>query len=136
MGVRIKGRAEHNIVSLTVIWFLGMIAMISTMWTGHLIDKAISYEGEIEAAVVALIGQQAGISLLALGALGAMLSSTSPKPPPPPSMFDPNGTPSTPVTVVNTDSNPVPNEPVVDETAELPVEEPVEVLAAPRRRRG
>lgn len=85
--MRLKRPEEHNRVALTVIWFLGCIATASAVISGGLIYRAIGYEG-IDAAVVALIGQQVSISTLALGALGAMLSSTSPRPAPPPTLAD------------------------------------------------
>ena len=139
MSVRIKGRDEHNRVALTVIYFLGGIAVLATGWSGWLIHEAVVSDNAIDSAAVALVGQMVSIATLALGALGAMLSSTSPKPPPPPQLADG----SVPVTAVNGDDQPVPTqpqaaEPTPDVVEELPVEDtdtPDVDQAPPARRR-
>lgn len=147
--MRLKARHEHNIVALTVIYFLGTIAVITAVAAAYLVHECIVYEDGLQAAAVALVGQIVSIATLALGALGAMLSSTSPKPPPPPSMFDPNsGAASTPVTVVNTPEAPAnvteqpappdvdPGTPVDGDLAEpaVDLEEPAEPVPPARRR--
>lgn len=123
MPLRTKRKNEHNQVALTVIYFLGSVASISALMSGFLIHEAVISDNAIDAAVVALIGQQVSITTLALGALGAMLSSTSPKPPPPPVVppaipppVVPDG--SLPVTIMNPPENPA----NVTEPIEPPVE--------------
>ena len=111
--MRIKARSEHNRVALTVIYFLGGIAFLATGWSGYLIHEAVVSDNQIDSAAVALVGQMVSISTLALGALGAMLSSTSPKPPPPPTVDNP-----APVHVVNEPTDPVPTDPVPPDPAE------------------
>lgn len=130
--MRIKGREEHNRVALTVIYFLGCIAVVATLMSGYLINQCIVYEDGLNAAAVALVGQMVSISTLSLGALGAMLSSTSPKPQPPPTLED--GSPA-PTPVVGVPGG----EPVAVEGADVDPEPEVTDAAVvtdqPRRRR-
>lgn len=136
--MRLKSRDEHNKVALTVIYFLGGIAFGSMMWSGYLIHEAVVSDNAIDSAAVALVGQMVSISTLALGALGAMLSSTSPKPPPPPTVTDSTtGQESTPVTVINPAEDPVPTDPVDDGAPEEePAVDPSPPARAPRAARS
>lgn len=112
-ALRVKGKREINHIAVLVITILGVVALISTGWSGYLIHEAVASENEIDSAAVALIGQMVSIATLTIGGLIAMLTSTSPKPPPPPPpppLTDGEGNLSTPVTVVNPTTDPVPTE--------------------------
>lgn len=146
--LRLKTKQELNLIAVLVISILGVVAVVSTVWSGWLIHEALVYEspnpnGTIDAAVVALIGQMVSIATLTIGGLIAMLTSTGPKPAPPPTV--PPSIPATesapeamPVKIVGPDPLPTAPEPVVpDEEVPEDVgadgEEPVPVPAATKR---
>lgn len=149
MPLRLKTRQELNLIAVLVISILGVVAVISTIWSGWLIHEALVYEspnpnGTIDAAVVALIGQMVSIATLTIGGLIAMLTSTGPKPAPPPQV--PPTIPATetapeamPVKIVGPDPLPTAPEPIVDEVpadvgADGEAEVPDEEIPPVRRR--
>lgn len=136
--IRLKGRDEHNRVALTVIYFLGWIALGAMLWSGFLIHEAVVSDNAIDSAAVALVGQMVSIATLALGALGAMLSSTSPKPAPPPMVYDPIRDMAVPapvdVNVTNPPENPVETHPTDTLVDELPAPDVVDVAPEPTKR--